>query len=246
MTHRILIVDDEVHARSRLRRFIRAHRGMEVVGECESGEQAIDAIRTLQPDLVFLDVQIRGATAFDVIRNIGAGNMPATVLVTAYEQHAVDAFDVQVADYLVKPFTRSRFERALDRGLRRASDASDATASASPSPSIEWFMLRGPGRELRLLPARTVDWIEACANYVILHVNGERHVYRDTMASVEARLDSSMFVRIHRSTIINLNAVAALEPIYAGDYEVRLKGGAVVRMSRNYREVLERLAGRAG
>ncbi|HEY0304522.1 MAG TPA: LytTR family DNA-binding domain-containing protein [Longimicrobiales bacterium] len=250
-TARTLIVDDEPHARARIRRMLRGERGVEVVGECESGDEVADAIRRLRPDLLFLDVQIRGATAFQVIERLGRENMPVTVFVTAYGEHAIEAFDVEAADYLLKPFDKSRFRRALARGLARIHAEREQpehgdTETENDNSRIDWFMLRGVGRELRLLRAQTVDWIEACGNYVFLHVGNERHLYRQTMSALETRLDPAMFVRIHRSTIVNVNALEALEPIYAGDYEVRLKGGEIVRMSRNYRDTLERLAGRAG
>lgn len=250
MIARTLIVDDEPHARARIRRMLRAERSVEVVGECESGDETGRAIRELQPDLLFLDVQIRGATAFDVIDEIGAENMPVTVFVTAYGEHAIEAFDVEAADYLVKPFDRERFRRALARGLARVRAGRKATVNAQPETESasngEWFMLRTSGRELKLLRAREIEWIEACGNYVFLHTGSDRHLYRETMASLEARLDPKVFVRIHRSTIINVNAVDSLEPIYAGDYEIHLKRGQLVRMSRNYREAFENLTGRAG
>jgi two-component system, LytTR family, response regulator len=248
MIARALIVDDEPHARARIRRLLRSERNVEIVGECESGDEVADAIRRLQPDLMFLDIQIRGATAFDVIENVGVENMPVTVFVTAYGEHALAAFDLEAADYLLKPFDRTRFRRALNRGLARLANVRRTGASTpdNTEPAIDWFMLRGTGRELRLLRAHEVDWIEACGNYVFLHVGSQRHLYRQTMAHLESRLDPATFVRIHRSTIVNIHALEALEPIYAGDYEVRLKSGAIVRMSRSYREALEKLAGRAG
>jgi two-component system, LytTR family, response regulator len=252
MIARTLIVDDEPHARARLRRMLRAEPAVEVVGECESGAEAVQALRTLRPDLLFLDVQIRGATAFDVIEQLGAEHMPVTVFVTAYGEHALQAFDLEAADYLLKPFDRARFRRALARGLSRVKAAhrnaldGEATVAQETQGAIEWFMLRGNGRELKLLRAQEVDWIEACGNYVFLHAGADRHLYRQTMAALEAHLDARCFVRIHRSTIINVNALQSLEPIYAGDYELKLRGGQAVRMSRNYRHVLERLIGRAG
>ena len=251
MIARALIVDDEPHARARIRRMLGSERNVEIIGECESGDEAARAIRRLQPDLLFLDVQIRGATAFEIIEELGPANMPVTIFVTAYGEHAIAAFDVEAADYLLKPFDRDRFRRALTRALTRIEDARRNEQAAPPrepadESRIDWFMLRGTGRELKLLRSDQVDWIEACGNYVFLHVGTQRHLYRQTMTSLEARLDASRFVRIHRSTIISLDALESLEPIYAGDYEVRLKGGHVVRMSRNYREALERLAGRAG
>jgi two-component system LytT family response regulator len=244
MITRTLIVDDEPHARARIRRMLRAERGIEVVGECESGDQAAAAIRDLNPDLLFLDVEIRGATAFEVIEEVGRSNMPVTVFVTAYSNYAIEAFDVEAADYLLKPFDRERFRRALARGVARVFDARGGDAEAESS--LDWFMLRGLGREMRLLRADQVDWVEACGNYVLLHCGAQRHVYRQTMTALEARLDTTRFVRIHRSTIVNINALESIEPIYAGDYEVRLKGGQLVRMSRSYRDALERLTGRAG
>lgn len=249
MVIRTLIVDDEPHARARIRGLLAGEADVEVVGECEAGPEAAAAIRRLAPDLLFLDVQIRGCTAFDVIRAVGPSQMPVTIFVTAYGEHAVDAFDVEAADYLLKPFDRKRFQRALARGLGRV-QAERGTGPARSDDDgkghLEWFMLRGLSRELRLVRAQDVEWIEASGNYVFLHVGAERHLHRHTMSALEQRLDPRRFVRIHRSTIVNLFAIASFEPIYAGDYEVRLRNGRVLRMSRNYREALERLAGRPG
>jgi two-component system, LytTR family, response regulator len=250
MPIRTLIVDDEPHARARIRSLLASHPGVDVVGECEGGEDAIAAIRSLRPELLFLDVQLRGCSAFDVIGAVGAADLPVTVFVSAYGEHAIEAFDVEAADYLLKPFDATRFRRALDRARARLAAeqppeprTSDAQGTAG---RLEWFMLRGSTREVRLVRAEDVDWIEACGNYVFVHVGETRHLYRHTMAALEARLDPDRFVRIHRSTIVNLFAIRSLEPIYAGDYDVRLKNGRALRMSRSYRDALERVTGRAG
>jgi two-component system, LytTR family, response regulator len=250
LTARTLIVDDEPHARARIRRLLRHENGVEVVGECESGDEVAEAIRTLHPDLLFLDVQIRGATAFDVIGELGAENMPVTVFVTAYGEHAIAAFDVEAADYLLKPFDRERFRRALARSMARITERKRAESArseprAEPEP-LDWFLLRGADRELRLLRAEDVDLIEASGNYVFLYTRTERHLYRETMASLEDRLDGRRFVRVHRSAIVNVEAIVSLEPIAAGDYELHLRGDRHVRMSRNFRDALERLTGRPG
>lgn len=252
MTARVLIVDDETHARARIRDLLRSEGTVQVVGECESGDEVVRAVSTLQPDLLFFDVQIRGATAFDVIAEVGAENMPVIIFVTAFSEYAPAAFDVEAADYLLKPFDRERLRRALLRGLarvaeqRRRPDRAPREGAPDRPRHADWFMVRQPNRELRLVRVEDIESIEACGNYVVLHTGAERHLYRQTMAALEARLDPERFVRIHRSTIVSLESIASLEPIYAGDYEVRLRSGRCVRMSRNARAALERLTGRPG
>jgi two-component system LytT family response regulator len=259
MSMRVLIVDDEPLARRKIRRFL-ASEDVEVVGECESGEEVVAALETLQPDLLLFDVQIRGMNAFEVIQRVGAARMPATVFITAYSEYAIQAFDVEAVDYLVKPFTRKRFHRALERAsavMQQGAAEEPAEVAAAvgepglalePAPDryLEWFVVKTSNRSLKLVRARDVDWIEAEGNYVSLHLGDRAYLYRCTLAGMDGRLDPARFVRIHRSTIVNLHSIESMAPLFAGDFSVRLKNGQRVKLSRSYRQALEDRIGRAG
>jgi two-component system LytT family response regulator len=252
---RALIVDDEPLARERVRTLLAAEPDVVVAGECGSGGEAVAAILMDRPDLVFLDVQMPELDGFGVLERVreAGAELPAVVFVTAYDAHALRAFEVHALDYLLKPFDRERFTRALARArealARREADGLDerlATllAARSARPYATRLAVKSGGR-VRLVKAEEVDWIEAASNYVRLHVGGERHLLRETMAALEARLDPERFVRIHRSTIVNLDRVRELEPYFHGDYVVKLHDGRRLTLSRTYRERLEERLGRA-
>jgi two-component system LytT family response regulator len=258
MSMRVLIVDDEPLARRKIRRFL-VGEDVEVVGECESGEEVIAALERVRPDLLLFDVQIRGMNAFEVIERVGPARMPATVFITAYGEYAIRAFDVEAVDYLVKPFTRKRFHRALERASAVMQPAAaeeehpgavegegGAPGEVAGERYLEWFVVKTANRALKLVRAQDVDWIEAEGNYVCLHVGEKSHLYRCTLAAMDGRLDPGRFVRIHRSTIVNLHSIESLAPLFAGDFSVRLKNGQRVKLSRSYRQALEERIGRAG
>ena len=226
--------------------------------------EAVTAIRAERPDLVFLDVQMPGKTGLDVVREVGADAMPATIFVTAYDQYAVEAFAVAAVDYLVKPFDDERFEEAFRRA-RKALAAEDmgrlrdqllsilkpgsgverdsATATAAPaSPYLERLAVEIRGTVKPVL-VQDVDYITSDGPYAELHVAGRRHVIRETMQTLEERLDPSKFMRVHRSVIVRLDLIESLERGAGGDGELRLKGGARLRVSRTRREALERWLG---
>ena len=246
---RTLIVDDEPLARERVRSLIADQPGMTVIGEAQDGDQAVEQILAHQPDLVFLDVQMPKKTGFDVIQAVGADRMPAVVFVTAYDQYALKAFDVHAVDYLLKPFDRERFEGAVDRA-RRHFDASDSGAlksqllrlvqelQPSAAPRQERLIVKTGGR-LFFLRVDEIDWIEAAGNYVRLHVGKDAHLLRETMNSIEARLDPKLFLRIHRSRIVNMERVKELHPWFNGDYAVILRDGTKLMLSRGYRDRLQ-------
>jgi two-component system LytT family response regulator len=249
---RVLIVDDEPLARDRIRTLLAGDNEVEVVGECADGREAVAAIRELSPDLVFLDIQMPDLDGFGVVGEIGVADMPATVFVTAYDRHALRAFEVAALDYLLKPFDRARFRAALDRAqewLRRdrASNApGDLTAlldeiQALRRPS-DRIAVKVDGRIL-LLPIESVDWVEAAGNYSKLHVGKDVHLIRETMASLEAKFDTRRFARIHRSTIVNVERIRELQPHFHGDYIVVLRDGTELTMSRGYRPKLQLLLG---
>jgi two-component system LytT family response regulator len=252
---RIIIADDEPLARARLRMLLAEEPWVDLVAECADGTHAIAAIRDLRPDLVFLDVQMPGATGFDVIEAIGPAHMPPVVFVTAYDRYALRAFDVCALDYLLKPFDRDRFRQALDRArqqLQHPPSSGDLERRLlqlvqglkhSP-PRAERFVVRSGGR-VYFVRASEIDWIEAAGNYVKLHVGAEAHLLRETMTAIEAQLDPETFFRIHRCHIVNIERVQELQPWFNGEYVVSLKTGARLTLSRGYREKLQQRLGSA-
>lgn len=251
---RVLIADDEPLARERLRMLLAKEDWVEIAGECENGPDAVAAIQRLQPDLVFLDVQMPGATGFDVIESVGAARMPPVVFVTAYDRYALRAFDVHALDYLLKPFDRERFLQALGRA-RQQIERQDAGALErrllelvqdlrSSPPRPERFVIKSGGRVF-FVRTDEIDWIEAAGNYVKLHVGSDAHLLRETMNALEAQLDPDVFFRIHRCHIVNIERVKELQPWFNGEYVVFLRNGARLTLSRGYREKLQGRIGRS-
>ena len=253
MKIRTLVVDDEPLARERLRSLLEAEEDVEVIGECRDGNEALEAIRQRSPDLVFLDVQIPERDGFEVLEAIGPENAPAIVFVTAYDQYALQAFEVHAVDYLLKPFDEERFQKALERarlavGREKGGDVSQKLLSLlqdlkAPLGHLERLVVKSAGR-LFFLRTEEIDWIESAGNYVCLHVGGESHLLRETMNGLEARLDPERFLRIHRSTMVNIERIKELQPWFHGDYVVILRDDRQLMMSAGYREKLDELRGR--
>jgi two-component system, LytTR family, response regulator len=246
-TIRTLIVDDEPVARRRIRRLLKAEADVEVVGECGDGRAAIEAIHTLRPHLVFLDVQMPEADGFEVVRAVGE-SMPAVVFVTAYDQYALAAFEVHALDYLLKPFDKKRFVRTVERAREHLARIDDHRADQrmldllkdlrGPKRYLSRFVVKGEGR-VRLVDASQVDWIEAADNYAVLHVGSTSHVVRDTMTRLAVELDPEQFARIHRSTIVRIDRIRELLPAFHGDFIAVLYDGTRLGMSRAYRHQVE-------
>ncbi|HST62624.1 MAG TPA: LytTR family DNA-binding domain-containing protein [Longimicrobium sp.] len=263
MKIRTLVVDDEPLARRRLARLLQAEPGVEVLGVCASGREAVDAIRRDRPDLVFLDVQMPELDGFGVLAELGAEHLPTVVFVTAYDQYALQAFDVHALDYLLKPYTPARLSAAVQRATRQLhAPASDSArlaellehldrerrelaarlngAPAAPAPaaapaSHTGRLLVKEGERMFFVPVERVDWLEAEGNYVRLHCGRDAHLVRATLGGMEEQLDASRFTRIHRSTIVNVDRVKEVRPWFAGDYQVTLQDGTELRLSRRYR-----------
>jgi two-component system LytT family response regulator len=251
---RVLIVDDEPLARERLRTLLEEEPAFELVGEAADGTTGAESILALQPDLVFLDVQMPGADGFDVIDAVGADKMPFVVFVTAYDRYALRAFDVHALDYLLKPFDRERFREALGRAQaqierntggdierRLAAIVQDLKPARART---DRFVVKSGGRIFFVRTAE-IDWIEAAGNYVKLHLGEDSHLFRETMNNMEARLDGHRFVRIHRSRIVNTDRIKELQPWFNGEYVVVLQNGARLTLSRGYREKLQERLGKA-
>lgn len=245
MTIRTLIVDDEPLARDRIKRFLRDEDDVHVEGECGNGVEAIDSIAEKKPDLVFLDIQMPEKNGFEVIKSLPAGKLPTIIFVTAYDQYALQAFDVHALDYLLKPFNRERIKRAVARARehiehKRLGNLDDRLNSLiadlrSEKKYLDRLVVKAVGRVF-FLKTDEIDWIEAAGNYVKLHVGREAHMIRETMNGIEAKLDPRKFLRIHRSTVVNIDRIKELHPMFSGDYAVLLRNGTELALSRNYRE----------
>lgn len=249
---RTLVVDDEPLARERLTSLLSAEPDIEVVGQCRDGEEAVRAIMDSSPDLVFLDVQMPAMNGFEVIEAVGSERMPLVIFVTAYDQHALRAFQVRALDYVLKPFDRERFQEAVQRA--RVHIQRDETGDLGrrlialvkdlrrDQPKTDRLVVKSGGR-LFFLRTDEIDWIEAAGNYVRLHVGNTSHLLRETMNAIEGRLDPEKFFRIHRSRIVNMERIQEMQPWLNGEYAVVLRTGTRLTLSRGYREKLqERLA----
>ncbi len=257
---RVLVIDDEALARQRLLDLLAGEAAVEVVGVAENGNAAVDAIRELAPDLVFLDIQMPGRTGLEVVREIGAANMPATIFCTAYDQYALKAFEVAAVDYLVKPFDDERFERAFGRArraieleeigalstrLKALLDGDGAPAPAAPAGHLERIAVESRG-QVRVVSVDDIDAITASGPYVELHVGDKAWLVRERMQTLEERLDPARFARVHRSAIVRLDRIEALLREAGGDYTLRLKGGRQVPVSRSRVDSLQRWMGLPG
>src|SRR5439155_2030432 len=253
-------------ARQRVADLLRHERGVEIVGEAENGIAAVDTIRTLRPDIVFLDVQMPGRTGLDVVREIGVDAMPLTIFVTAYDKHALEAFEVAAVDYLVKPFDDERFEQAMQRARRiielrevdklrsrllavlqgeRADDHPGGAGQGAATQRGEYLEripveMRG---KVRVVPVSDIEFIIASGPYAELYSGDRKYVIRESMQNLEDRLDPNAFIRTHRSVIVRLDLIETLHKGAGGDYEVQLKSGRRLRVSRSRLEALERKLG---
>lgn len=245
-----LIVDDEPLARKKIRLLLERELDIEIIGECANGPKAVAAIQKEEPDLLFLDVQMPGLDGFGVLQTIAPEQWPVTIFVTAYDQYALRAFEVNALDYLLKPFDQTRFQTALQRArmhLQRTAAFNQQLLALlkdlKPEPKpVERLAIKTAGR-VYFVSVPEIDWIEAADNYVRLHTGGEAHLLRETMNALETKLDPARFVRIHRSTIINLERIKELKPWFHGEYIVILRDGTQLTLSRRYRDRLNGMLG---
>ena len=256
----VLVVDDETPARKRLADLLTKDPDVGQLLEAQNGVAAVKLIQGERPDIVFLDVQMPGLDGFGVIDALGPENMPVTVFVTAYDRFAVQAFETDAVDYLLKPFGDMRFENTMDRAkarLRqvRAGGSTDmsavgpellklATKRTRPGEIWDWVVIR-TRTATRLIMAQEIDWIEAAGVYVTLHTGGQEFLYRASLGAVASRLDPFQFVRIHRSSIVNLRSIASLERRSHGEFEIQLNDGTRLMLSRSYRAHVETMLGQA-
>jgi len=241
---RVLIVDDEPLACERLRAWLRDEPSVEIVGECGSGTEAVATIQSTPVDLVFLDMEMPGCDGLQVIARLPAERRPAVIFATAHERFALDAFEVQAVDYLLKPFDRERFQTALRRAedhlrARRTGKLEEKlesllSESASPAKKPERLAVKADGRLVFLKPDDIV-WVEAADNYIILHLTDGRLMLRETLTALEERIGSADFARVNRSALVHLDQVKELQPTFHGDYVVVLRDGTRVPLSRSLR-----------
>ena len=245
----VLLVDDEPLAREGLRILLARDPDIAAIHDAKNGHEAVARIREVRPDLVFLDVQMPEMDGFDALREIGADQMPAVVFVTAHDKYAIDAFEINAIDYLLKPVTEERFAKALARVKARL-DASDDTnrqilslleTIASPAQYLKRLAVRTAGKTV-LVDVADIDWIEAAENYVQLHTSRSNHLLHVTMSTLEKSLDPGIFLRIHRSVIVNVTRIRELQPVMHGEYAITLTSGARLQSGRNYSERLKALA----
>ncbi len=251
---RVLLVDDEAPARQRLRDLLHKDQQVTAISEAENGIVAVEKIRHYKPDLVFLDVQMPELDGLGVIEAVGAEQMPLTIFVTAYDQHAIRAFDANAIDYLLKPFSDERFEAAMararsrldERNLRDFGRRMLQMVSRIPAQSRRWdrLVVKSAG-STRFLRVAEIDWIEAAGVYVTLHVTDKEFLYRASLTDLAEKLDPQRFIRIHRSAIVNIESIVQLEPASHGEFDVVLKNGSRTRVSRTYRGQLEQRLGQS-
>ena len=236
---RVLIVDDEAPARDKLRRWVGAQGDFEIAGEAADGLAAAAAIESLKPDVVFLDIQMPGLSGLEVAAQLESDAAPLLVFVTAFDEHAIRAFDLNAVDYLLKPYDRDRLEKSLQRLRERrgAAQLGSAVRAARAQTRSSERLLVPRGEQLELIEASAIHWLEADDNYVHVHTAGAKYLVRRTLADLLEQL-GERFVRIHKSTAVNLAEVASLSPLFKGDHDVRLRSGATLRLSRRYKDAL--------
>jgi len=250
MPTRVLIVDDEALARDRLRQLLQVEPDIQIVGECADGQEAVATIQRESPDLIFLDIQMPELDGFGVLAALKTNQVPVIVFVTAYDQFALKAFDVHAVDYLLKPFDRERFQAALRHALVQVRQRDDKSLAQRQSAALA--DLKPATKPAERLPVKTggrvifvriadIDWVEAAHNYVILHVDKDSHFLRETMNAFEGRVSPEKFVRISRSTMVNIDRIKELQPMFYGEYTVTLHNGTRLTLSRRYRDKLQQL-----
>jgi two-component system, LytTR family, response regulator len=250
---RALIIDDEPLARKGLRQLLQDDPEVNVLGECGDGLEAVEQIRAQHPDLIFLDIQMPEMDGFAVLESLGPEEIPLVIFVTAYDQHALRAFQVHALDYLLKPFEEERFQEALQRAkaqmrqksstqmTQRILEMLDGNREERQAPGR--IMVRNAGR-ITFVRVEEVDWIEAQGDYVCLHCQGKKHLVREKISDMESQLAADRFLRIHRSTIVSIPRIKEMQPLFHGEYAVVLHDGTRLTMSRSFRDrVFERLSG---
>ncbi len=264
----MVIVDDEPQARDGIRIRLGDYPDVEVVGECSSGAEAVSLIKEYRPDLLFLDIQMPEMNGFEVLRRLGSEPMPVVIFVTAYDKYALKAFEYHALDYLLKPVGEERFREAVNAALAQVGkrnleayafnlkkvvddylshiglngQETISTGAAGKHRYLEHFAVKSHGN-ITMVPASEINWIEAAGDYVYIHTDTQKHLIREKITSLEKSLDPNKFVRIHRSTVVNVDMIKSMRSNEHGDYEVQLKSGDKLRMSRSFRESFQKVIG---
>jgi two-component system LytT family response regulator len=245
---RTIVADDEPLARNKLRILLDAEAGIEVVAECRNGAETVAAVRSHKPDLLFLDIQMPDADGFEVLNSLSAGEMPATVFTTAYDQFAIRAFEAHALDYLLKPFDQERLHHSIERAQAEFLKSHDSelahqlldALSKGRKSAASRLVIKAGGRVV-FIDVDEIHWVEAAANYVKLKTEKDSYLLREAIGHVSERLDPDQFIRIHRSTIVNVKQIKELQPCNSGEYIVVLKSGKELSCSRGYRAGLQQL-----
>lgn len=250
---RVLIADDEALARRRVREMLRGDPDVDVVGECSNGSETLEAIASLKPDLIFLDIQMPGTSGIDVASSFQAALNPLVIFVTAHDQYAVRAFEIDAVDYLLKPFDRERFEQTLERAKTAFRTQRDGQANQeilsllgelrSRPQYLDRLMIRNNDRVI-IIKTEDIEWIEAQGNYIRIHFGKQSSLMRETLGNLAAQLDPKRFARIHRSQIVNIDHILELQPWSHREYRVVLRNGTQLTLSRTYRDQLYQLLGK--
>ena len=251
---RAIIVDDEPLAREKVQLFVKGEPDIEIVDVCSNGHEAIASFQKFTPDLLFLDIQMPEITGFDILNRIKTVTFPGIIFITAYDEFALRAFEFHALDYLLKPYDRERFTNAVEhaRKLIGSKGQSEVTTEQirtlleslkQQTPSLDRLIVKSNGRII-FLRIDEIDWMEAAGNYVKLHVGNDTHLVRETMNKIEVQLDHRKFIRIHRSTIINIEKIKELKPYFNGEYKVILQNNAQVILSRGFRENFIKVLGK--
>jgi two-component system, LytTR family, response regulator len=242
----VLIVDDEPLIRRSIRRIVAAREDTVIAGECETGAQATAAIREYSPDLVLLDVQMHSGTGLEVVEQIGPENMPPVIFITAYDDYAVQAFDWNAVDYLLKPFDDDRLNRSIDRAKQKISAGQHRELADQLRSLLGAKQERGPqrlvvrsGERFDMVQVQSIEWIESANNYVQLHCGTKQYLMAETLTSLAERLDPKQFMRIHRGRIVNTALIVAVHPLFSGTYEIQLRNGMKLTTGRQYRAQIQ-------
>jgi two-component system, LytTR family, response regulator len=245
---RLLIVDDEPLIRAGIRNCLSSMDGVEIVRECASGAEAIEAILSLQLDLVLLDVQMHDGTGLDVVEQIGSERMPPVIFVTAYDEYAVKAFELNAIDYLLKPFDDERLRSGMERARKRIGQQKQAVFTQQLQALLDARTRKWPdriavkhGEQFDLVPVESIDWIESANNYVQLHCGPKQYLLGESLTNLESRLNPAKFLRIHRCRIINLSRILTIHPMLNGTYEMELRNGTRLATGRQHKEAIQAL-----
>lgn len=245
-----LIVDDEKLARDKLQRLLGDESDVEIIGECSCGTDTVKFINKKNPDLVFLDIQMPELNGFEVLEKIKPENMPTIIFVTAYDQFALDAFNANALDYLTKPFDKDRLQTALQKARNQIENSRQGEMDERLLSLLnnlketkeypDRLVLKSSGK-IYFVKTEDIDWIEAAGNYIKIHAEGKSHMLRETMNGIEKKLPPDRFLRIHRSSLVNIDRIKELNPLFSGDYLVTLQDDTELTLSRNYHDRLKEL-----